>query len=250
MAVELALQNPARDESVADRWVYVLTAALFAAVAIVGFAPRSMAILAGELRFPPLIVHVHAALMVAWLGLLLAQTLLVAKDRTALHMKLGLASLVVAPCLWATMIAITIWRYDERAELGQIVQGSNILLTQARSIIYFALFFTWAFLVRKTDRETHKRMMLLATVGLMGAAITRMTWLPTTFPEGYGAVHAYMLLLLAPSLTYDIVRLGRPHRAYVIGLALFLPWLLLTQLLWGSPWWVETASKLMGVDAG
>lgn len=250
MAVELAIRAPAHDESVLDRWIYAFTAALFLAVAIVGFTPRSVAILAGELRFPPLIVHIHAALMFAWLGLLLAQTLLVATGRTALHMKLGLASLVVAPCLWAAMIAISIWRYHERAELGEIVHGSNILLTQSRSILYFALFVAWALLVRKTDYETHKRMMLLATVTLLGAAITRMTWLPTTFPADYAAPHAYMFLLLAPALAYDIVRLGRPHRAYLIGLALLLPWVIATQSLWSSPWWVATASKLMGVDAG
>jgi len=250
VAVELALLSRARDESAVDRWIYVFTATLFAAVAIVGFAPRSAAILAGELRFPPLIVHVHAALMFAWLGLLLAQTMLVATGRTALHTTLGLASLVLAPCVLITMIAITIWRYGERVELGQIVQGSNILLTQGRSIVYFTLFVTWALVVRKKDREAHKRMMLLATVVLLGAAITRMTWLPTTFPDGYGAVHAYLLLLLAPPAIYDIVRFGRPHPAYLIGLALLLPWLIATQLLWNSPWWVETASKLMGAVAG
>lgn len=249
MAVELAIYGSARDHSAIDKWIYVFTAGLFATVAIVGFAPRSAAILAGELRFPPLIVHVHAALMVAWLGLLFVQTLFVATGRTVIHMRLGLASPAIAPCLWAAMVAITIWRYGERVELGQIQQGSNILLTQLRSIIYFALFFTWALLVRKRDRETHKRMMLLATVVLLGAAITRITWLPTTFPEGYGAVHAYMLLLLVPSVGYDVVRLGRPHSAYLIGIALLLPWLIATQLLWNSPWWVQTASDLMAVVA-
>ena len=231
MAVELASYGSARDESAVDRWIYAFTAGLFVAVAIVGFAPRSVAILAGELRFPPLIVHIHAALMFAWLGLLFAQTLLVATGRTALHMKLGLASLVIAPCLWVAMIAISIWRYGERAELGEIVHGSNILLTQSRSILYFALFVTWALLVRKNDRETHKRMMLLATVTLLGAAITRMTWSPTSFPVSNAAPHAYMLLLLVPAVIHDIVRLGHPHRAYLIGLALLLPWVIATQLL-------------------
>lgn len=250
MAVELGIYGAARDHSAIDRWIYVFTAGLFATVAIVGFAPRSAAILAGELRFPPLIVHVHAALMVAWLGLLLVQTVFVATDRTKIHMKLGLASLAIAPCLWAAMVAITIWRYGERVELGQIQQGANGLLTQLRAIIYFALFFTWALLVRKKDRETHKRMMLLATVVLLGAAITRLAWLPTTFPESYVAVHAYILLLLVPSLGYDVVRLGRPHSAYLIGIALLLPWLIATELLWNSPWWAEMASELMAAVAG
>jgi len=197
--------------------------------------------------FPPLIVHVHAALMVGWLALLLAQTTLVATGRRTVHTKLGLLSLALAPCVLAAMIAITIWRYGERVELGQIVQGSNTLLTQGRSIVYFTLFFAWSFLVRKSDRETHERMMILATVVLGTAGIARMTWLPTTMPDSYDAVHAYMLLLLTPSLVCDIVRLGRPHRAYLIGLALLLPWLVATHFLWNSPWWLNTASKLMGV---
>ena len=160
-------------------------------------------------------------------------------------MKLGAASLVIAPSLWAAMIAITIWRFGERVELDELQQGSNTLLTQLRAIICFAVFFTWAFLTRKTDRETHKRMMLLAAVVLVSAAISRMTWLPTTLPESYAAVHAYMLLLLVPALSYDIARLGRPHAAYLMGLALLLPWLIATQLLWNSPWWMATASRLM-----
>jgi hypothetical protein len=113
--------------------------------------------------------------------------------------------------------------------------------------VYFTLFFAWALLVRTKDRETHKRMMILATLVLLPAGFARMACLPTTTPESYDALHAYMLLLLAPALAYDIARLGRPHSAYLIGLALLLPWLIATHFLWNSPWWHETASTLMGI---
>lgn len=246
MAVESALDRTV-DSSAVDRWAYVVIAALFVATAVAGFAPRSAAILIGERPNPPLIVHVHAALMAAWLALLLTQATLMATGRRRLHKALGLSSLAVGPALVAMMIAISIWRYGERIELGEIDQGSNTLLSQIRSILYFTLFFSWAILAREKDSGAHKRMMLLATVVLLTAAISRMTWLPTTTPGSYDAVHGYMLLLLAPGVVYDVIRRGRPHTAYVIGLALLLPWMIATHFLWGSPWWLETAPKLMDV---
>lgn len=246
MTVASTLARPMVVPNATGRWIYVGTAALFLLTAVVGFAPRSMEILTGIRRNPPLVVHIHAALIVSWLGLMLMQTTLVATARAALHRKLGLASLVLGPGLVASMVAVTIWRFGERVSLGQTIAGANILLSQGRAILYFSIFFLWAILVRKNDPETHKRMMILASLVPFGAAITRITWLPTTMPDSYTAVHAYLFLLIVPALVHDVVRLGRPHNAYLIGLALLLPWVIATEILWSSPWWVATASTLMG----
>jgi hypothetical protein len=37
------------------------------------------------------------------------------------------------------------------------------------------------------------------------------------------------------------------HSAYVIGLLCNLPFVIVTLTLWGSPWWLATAPKLMGI---
>jgi hypothetical protein len=66
---------------------------------------------------------------------------------------------------------------------------------------------------------------------LIPAAIARITWLPTTMPRSFDAVHAYMLLCLAPAVIADVMRFGRPHRAYVAGLTLLSPWLIATYYL-------------------
>jgi len=90
-------------------------------------------------------------------------------------------------------------------------------------------------------------MMLLATLMLLDAAIARMSWLPyNEFPKHYLAVHIYLLLLLVPALLHDLIRRGRIHRAWVWGLALTLPWVVATELLWGSHWWREFGPKLVG----
>jgi hypothetical protein len=246
MTVATTLARPAVYQTLIDRWIYVAMAVLLLVTAVVGFGPRSVEILTGVRRNPPLVVHIHAALIVAWLGMLLTQTTLVAISKTAWHKTLGFTSLVLGPAVVAAMVAVSIWRFDERVSLGQIETGANTLLNQGRAIVYFAIFFSWAIFTRKTDSETHKRMMILTIIPAMTAAFSRMPWLPTTVPESPLAPHAYMLLLLAPVIIYDVVRLGRPHSAYLIGLALMLPWMIATELLWNSPWWVATASRLMG----
>jgi hypothetical protein len=248
MATAAASLRSSFERSAADRWIYVFMAALFVATAVVGFAPNSAAILASELPNPPLVVHVHAALMVAWLGLLLTQTMLVATGRKSLHRSLGVASFVLAPCIVIGMVAVMVWRQRTMADSGLFGPAANIMLAQGRSILYFSVFVLWAMLVRQRDLETHKRMLVLATVVLLPASIGRMTWLPTTAPESYDALHGYMLLLLAPTLAYDFARLGRPHRAYVIGFLLLLPWIIATHFLWNTPWWRAFATRLMGLD--
>lgn len=228
------------------RWIWLFTAGLMFVTAVLGFFPRSLEILVGERRNPPLVVHVHAALIVSWLATLVAQTCLTALGRLDWHRTLGLSAFVLGPAVVASMIAVTIWRFGERLTLDQDVVAANVLLTQARAILYFALFFTWAMVVRKRDPQTHKRMILLASVVPFGAAFTRMTWLPTTMPDAYTSIHLCMLLLVAPAIVADVVERGRPHKAWILGLALLLPWMILTEVLWNDPWWVGKAPRLMG----
>lgn len=249
MAAEATSIRTSLERGTVDRWMYVFMAGLFLATAVIGFAPNSAAILASELPNPPLVVHVHAALMVAWLGLLLAQTTLVAMGRKSLHRSLGVISFVLAPCVVIGMVVVMLWRQRTMADFGLLGPAANIMLAQGRSIFYFAVFFLWAVLVRRRDLETHKRMMILATVVLLPAGIGRMTWLPTTAPESYDALHGYMLLLVAPAIAYDFARLGRPHRAYVIGLLLLLPWMIATHFLWNTPLWRGFVTKLMGLES-
>jgi hypothetical protein len=253
-------ESPVAESRARGQKIYPFMAALFVVTAVVGFGPTSLALLAtveaGQRPPLPLILHVHAACMVAWLLLLLVQTSLVATGRTPLHRTLGFAALVVAPAVVAAMIGVTLSTWRTIASLGpsagpefmqSIAGASNILLEQTRSVVFFALFVGWALVVRRKDPETHKRMMILATLMPLGAAITRIEWLPTTMPGSYVSQYAYLLLWLAPALIHDIIRRGAVHRAYVIGIALVLPFAVVSQLLWGSDWWVATAPRLMGV---
>jgi len=94
-AISVSQSASAARES--GRLIYVGMAVLFIAVAVTGFAPRSLAIVTGQMPVPPLIVHFHAATMSSWLALFLAQTLLMRSGRAAVHQSLGALSFLIAP---------------------------------------------------------------------------------------------------------------------------------------------------------
>ncbi len=230
-----------------ERLFHAGMAWLFVVVAVTGFAPRSLAIVTGLMPLPPLVVHLHAAVMASWVTLLAVQATLSLTGRMDLHRKWGLASLVVAPLVLTALIAVTIVRQNDAHGTpgGPIV--NNILFLQIRSIVLFPVFFVWALRARRTDPQTHKRMILLATLMLLDAAIARMSWLPfNQFPKDYLAVHLYLLLLLVPALLFDLIRLQRIHSAWLWGLALILPWVIATEFVWGSQWWRNFGPKLVG----
>jgi hypothetical protein len=244
----------------ADRWIYVFMAALFVVTALVGFIPDSINMLAavdaGQRPPLPPVLHVHAVLMATWLALLLAQTTLMATGRGAHHRKLGLIAVVLAPAVAMMMILVTKSAWSQVASIpaGAVpldelaatkIFVSNLLLEQIRTVVLFAGFIGWALLVRRKDPETHKRLMILATLLPLPAAIDRMTWVPSTMPDSPATVHLYSLLWLLPVLIYELARRGRVHRAYVIGIALNVPFVIASYELWGSPWWLATAPSLM-----
>ncbi len=246
---------------VIDRWFYVFMAALFAVTAFIGFWPTSTGLLAGVAAGtrppPPLVLHVHAALMVSWLGLLLLQSLLVATGRVRWHRTLGVTGFVLAPAVAVGMAAMAMEHWTTYTAAPEITPGlaarmersGNILLEQIRAIGLFALFVGWALLVRRRDSETHRRMMLLATLMPLSAGLDRLAiWgLPSSMPDSYNLQYGYMFLWIAPAVAYDVIRRGRPHRAYVLGLGILLACAVASYFLWSHPWWIETAPRLMGV---
>ncbi|MDH3419509.1 MAG: hypothetical protein OEM78_08540 [Gammaproteobacteria bacterium] len=204
--------------------------------------------------------------MSLWLLLLLAQSTLAAKKRLDIHVKLGALSVVLAPCILVSMYGMDLYGVetfvvetnvlassetppDQAAQLRQYI--SSILLIHGASYLLFPTFFLWAILVRRRDNETHKRLMILATLVLMIPGLGRLLSVTRVLPD-FGlhvidARHFYLLVLITPALFYDILKQRILHRSYLVGLALVGSWMIAARILRDSPWWVENAPKLLGV---
>jgi hypothetical protein len=246
MSVEAHMAEGHAQERTSDRPFFLFMAVLLLATAVVGFAPNSLAILSGENPSPPTLVHIHAALMLSWLLLLVAQASLSFTGRMGLHRQLGTIAFVLVPAIVVVMILASYGRLAAAADPGPIPAiRYNILLLQLRSILLFPLFVIWALSVRRSSPATHKRFMIVATVVVLDAALARTGWLP-----GPGARHAsfesmslFQLLLLTPLVVHDFISRRRPHRATVIGVGLFLGSAVLVNVLWGSEWWDAAAGR-------
>lgn len=247
-----------------DHWIYVFMAALFLVTVLVGFIPDSLfkveMVKAGQRPPFPVVLHVHAVLMGSWLLLLLAQTSLVATGREALHQSLGIASMVLAPAIIITGFVLVPTMFHQvwygiqngppavQAQLRPVLGFvTNISLVQIGAGLLFAIFVTWGIMARRKDHGLHKRMMILAIAMPLAAAIDRITWLPSTMPANPLTTGLYPILWIMPMFLWDLARLGRVHRAYLIFFAFVLPVMAIQYLLWGTPLWTSFVPRLMGV---
>lgn len=247
-----------------DRWIFVLTAALYILIVLLGFIPDSLMkieMVKAGLRppFPP-ILHVHAVLMGSFLLFLLAQTWWAATGNVARHMRWGrfgglLAfALIVVGFILAPTMYRQVWDGLQHAppEAKMALQAlnsrlDNILLLQMRVGVLFTLLIAIGLMARTRDSGLHKRMMIMAPAMALPAAFDRISWLPNTFPVSPLAPTLYPMLALAPLFLWDVYRNRRIHPAYWTMLAAYVPASWLVHHAWDQPWWHETARRIMGV---
>jgi hypothetical protein len=188
------------------RYFFVGMACLFFLLAVLGFGPSYQAMSGGALKVHWL-VHVHGAVMGGWLLLFLVQVIAASKGNLTFHRQLGLFSAVYGAIVELSMLSVTI-----RAGVTGVV-----LLLQLHVEVLFALFFLGGILVRK-NAPAHKRLLLLATLVLLLAAIGRIQWLPG-ISHGPPVFFIYLDTLLIPLFVYDLLTVGRIHKISWLGSA-------------------------------
>ncbi|HSM54067.1 MAG TPA: hypothetical protein VK839_07810 [Erythrobacter sp.] len=245
-----------------DRWIYVFMAAMLVAVVLVGFIPDSIgkiaAVEAGERPPFPFAMHVHAVLMGSWMLLLLTQTTLMATGRRDWHMQLGVLGMVLAPALVLAGVVLVptnlqsmiAFAEDKPPEVQAEVQGflrymTDIAIIQFRAGICFLLLVFLALRARKRDSGLHKRLIILATIVPIPAALDRMPFLYHSMPESPWTVDLWPLFCIAPMFLWDLYRQKRIHKAYWIYAAIQVPAAIATNLLWGSQWWHSVAPAIL-----
>jgi FtsH-binding integral membrane protein len=207
-----------------DRLFYGGMAIALALTVFSGFAPTYYArFLAGGPKATvsggpfTALVHVHGALFTSWVLLFIAQTALVASHRVAVHRRLGVvgAALAAAMIVAGTSLAIA------TARRGAAPVGVDSLAFLAIPIFDMVVFTTLvtAALVMRRDKETHKRLMLLAYISIIVAAVAR---LPGVLPLGPLAFFSLGYLFILVAVTYDLASRRRVHKAYLWGGALLV----------------------------
>jgi hypothetical protein len=202
------------------------------AVAVVGFTPTYwIPLLTGRIAVDP-IVHLHAFVFYGWLTLLVVQSRLIAARRLTRHREFG-----VFGASWATLMscvgiaaAVNGIRQADAAGFGDAARAFSVV--PITGILFFAALFAIALLnVKRPD--VHKRLILIATVSMLNAAVGRLFLLalglpPPTASAAPPPVFVTIMpgliadLLLVPALIHDRKVRGSVHPTYWIGGAALL----------------------------
>src|SRR6267143_6137686 len=154
------------------QYFYFYMALACTAVAFLGFAPTYWLPLAsGSFSSTP-VVHFHGMLFFAWTLYFAFQTWLAASGRTARHRSLGVigVSLATAMTIFGFLVAVNAMKRS--AAMGQLDAGVAFVIVPLSGILFFAVVLTLAIAARARP-EVHKRLMLLAGISLLDAAVAR-----------------------------------------------------------------------------
>jgi hypothetical protein len=188
----------------------------------------------------PWFIHVHAAVFVGWMALLVTQTALVAAGLVSLHRRVGQAGIAYGVLVLVVGLAVSVAAPVMRVQAGQlpVERGAMVVLYNLTDILTFGGFFAAAVAYR-TRSPLHKRLMLSATVALLGAAVGRV--LP-------GGSVSYLLVWLSPLLVSMAVDLWTRRRLYFVSLlsvAVFVTTFFKVDILSWSPLWSRLGRLLI-----
>ena len=193
---------------------YVGASLYVVATVLAGFAP-SFYLIAVDGRPRPWIMHLHAAVYLGWLALLVCQAVLAARGNIATHRRVGTLGIYYAVVLWVLGLIVSIYApaAHVRAAEWTLERAITFLPIPLGDMVLFGSFFGAAVAYRSRP-EVHKRLVLLACVAIMFAGAFRLSYV-LSLP----AQIVVWFLPIVAGMAYDRYKRGSVHPVYWIGAA-------------------------------
>jgi hypothetical protein len=230
-----------------DRAFYTIMGLAIAATVVWGFAATFY--LAPWMEAPPTtpdigpLLIAHGAVFTAWVALTVVQPLLIASRNLRLHRKFGYFGAGVATAMVAlgNLAAIAAMHGGFRL-MGDVFVFYAIPFFAINSFAVAAYFAVrW-----RNHSETHKRLILLSNVPLLGAAVAR---IPLGLIQG-AAPLSFIFgpdLIIVAGMIYDWRSRGRVHRVWIYGGALMVASQVLMMAVMGTSGWHAFAETMAGL---
>lgn len=183
----------------------------------------------------PWYLFLHGIVLTSWFVWFAMQTLLIQLRRTALHRRLGVVGAVIAIAvpfagLLATsgvvgrLVANGISLNADASVLGIGVSGpvveflAGVVWSNLGSAVTFAVL-AWTGILLRRRAAAHKRLMLIATVSILGPALARLARLPFFGGEQGPFTVGVLLALLVAVIVHDVVTMRKLHPATTAGIS-------------------------------
>jgi hypothetical protein len=241
----MATTSPALTARLRDRRFYLFIAVLTAAIVFAGFA-RTFFLngFFAKLYLPSLFI-LHGIVFSSWLVLLVTQSALVSARQIRVHQKLGYASIAIVVSMFTLGWIMSV----QAAQRGFTPPGGppplSFLAFQIFGLVLFTALVTAGFLLRNRP-ETHKRLMIVATVTILTPALARVFLLFNTHLIIFKALGVQLAILLI-CMAYDFFARRRVHPAYIWGTLAFIAFVPLAIVVGATRPWLALAHWITGV---
>ncbi len=196
-----------------------MTIAMLATV-IAGFGPTYFfsTMSSSTVELTPTL-HIHGAVFTTWMVLLVLQSTLISAGRVDIHRQLGVAGAVLGACMMvlAAYVAISRLRAGLLTPPPGVPVGVLLAIALATVVVFPTLFGSALLLRRRTDY--HKRLVLLATLELVLAAVARLPGIAANGPPAFFGITDLFVVAL---VVYDFSTRGRIHPATLWGGLFFI----------------------------
>jgi hypothetical protein len=233
-----------------DRWFFGGMAIVAALTVFGGFAPTYYL---KELYGTPTLStvrHLHGITFTLWMVLFLVQPALISARRTAWHRRVGIAGTLLAGAmlLTGTAVAISAAKHPPHGVAPGLPPPLVFLLIPLSDLAAFAML-AGSGLYYRRQPGIHKRLMLLATIALLPAALGRMVFPGGILdflglPVGPLTLTGLTALFVGACLLYDRLAHGRVHAASLWGGSLLLGVQVLRLFVADTAAWLTVAGWL------
>lgn len=196
---------------------YVIVSVVALAIVIGGFSLTYLVPVATSSTFSlrPM-VHAHGLMYFAWMFLFILQPVLVRVGSTSLHRKVGVGGFVLAAgmVIIGLMTAITGTKLNSPVLTEGGLTAKEFLIVPITDMILFTLYLAVA-LGKLRNFEAHKRLMILATLSILPAAVGRI--------GGLLEISNFLFILLIQhsilyaGVIFDLVTRRKIHPVYIWG---------------------------------
>ncbi|WP_425230256.1 hypothetical protein [Sphingomonas sp.] len=224
---------------------FAVTAIAIALLVVASFPVTYFMPLATGAHFT-LLRHLHGLAFFGWIGLYVAQTLLVRAGRIRQHRGWGQTGIWLA----GAMLPLGLWQAvtsaGERQTKG-VALPFEFTLYNLVDICVFTVAFGWGIVAATQRIEWHRRLMFIAVLNLFGPAFSRvLLHLPLPYPWLDMTPNLAADALLVALAVHDRRPLGRVHAVTVGAMALLIPLHAVEPLIARSAAWTSIAPRLFG----
>lgn len=204
---------------------YLFMSLAMAAVIIAGFSQT----VPDDLRMKPglpLLMQIHGLVFTLWIVLFVAQPAIVFRGSLKMHRRVGWVGAVLACAMVIMGLAATYFAIHYRV-VPSFFPPTIFLVMNVIGILVFAGLVAAGVSLRK-KAEWHKRLMICATVSIMGPGLGRLLPMESFGRAAPLALFAAVMVFALAGPVYDLVIRRRVHPAYLWGVSAILISMLIT----------------------